>query len=83
MLIFRVATEMCFLVKRKVSQQRGAAMNRILKERLIRFAEGNGFEAKTVLNGDGSREAQLLVRDEVVFSVPNELVERLRNQLLK
>ena len=81
-LIFRVATEMCFLVKRKVSQQRGGAMNRLLKERLIRFAEGNGYEAKTVVNPDGSQEAQLSVRGEVVFSVSKELVDRLRQQLL-
>ena len=73
---------MSFLVKRKVSQQRGGAMNRLLKERLIRFAEGNGFEAKTVLNPDGTREAQLSIRGEVVFSVPTELVDRLRKQLL-
>ena len=57
-------------------------MNRLLKERLIRFAEGNGYEAKTVMNPDGSREAQLSVRDEVVFSVSKELVDRLRKQLL-
>ena len=82
-LIFRVATEMCFLVKRKVSQQRGGAMDRLFKERLIRFAEGNGYEAKTVVNPDGSREAQLSVRGEVVFSVSKELVDRLRKQLLQ
>ena len=81
-LICRVATEICFPVKRKASQQRGGAMNRLLRERLIRFAEGNGYEAKTVLNADGSREAQLLVRGEVVFSVSKELADRLRKQLL-
>lgn len=73
---------MCFLVKRKVSQQRGGAMNRLLKERLIRFAEGNGYEAKTVVNPDGSRDAQLSVRGDVIFSVPTELVDRLRKQPL-
>ena len=81
-LIFRVATEMCFLVKRKVSQQRGGAMDRLFKERLIRFAEGNGYEAKTVVNPDGSRDAQLLVRGELILSVSKELVDRLRKQLL-
>ena len=77
-LIFRVATEMSFLVKRKVSQQRGGAMNRLLKERLIRFAEGNGFEAKTVVNPDGNREAQLSVRGEVLLSIPRAIVDMLR-----
>ena len=57
-------------------------MNRLLKERLIRFAEGNGYEAKTLVNPDGSRETQLSVRGEIVFSVPTELVDRLRKQLL-
>ena len=79
-LIFQVATEMCFLVKRKVSQQRGGAMNRLLKERLIRFAEGNGFEAKTVLNPDGNKEAQLSIRGEVVLSVPMELIDAIRQR---
>ena len=79
-LIFRVATEMSFLVKRKVSQQRGGAMNRLLKKRLIRFAEGNGYEAKTVLNPDGSREAQLLVRGELILSVPMTVIQVLNKQ---
>lgn len=57
-------------------------MNRLLKERLIRFAEGNGYEAKTVVNPDGSRDAQLSVRGDVIFSVPTELVDRLRKQPL-
>ena len=56
-------------------------MNRLLKERLIRFAEGNGFEAKTVLNADGSREAQLSVRGEVICSIPNEMAGELSSQL--
>ena len=53
-------------------------MNTLLKERIIRFAEGNGFSAKTVQRSDGSREAQLLVRGEVILSAPREVVDSLR-----
>jgi len=55
-------------------------MNQLIKERLIRFAEGNGFEAKTIQRPDGSREAQLILQGQILLSVPKGLVDSLRNE---
>ena len=57
-------------------------MNRLIKERLIRFAEGNGFEARTVQGLDGGRDAQLLLQGQVVLSVPREFVDSLKQQIM-
>ena len=48
-------------------------MNTLLMERIIRFAEGNGYEAKKVLNADGNREAQLLVGRMVILPIPIDI----------
>ena len=56
-------------------------MNRLIKDRLIRFAKGNDFKARTVERPDGDLEAQLLFKGEVILSVPKGMLDSLRRQL--